>query len=62
MIAKIRELNLDDLKNVSGGVTLLATATKLPVSSSLTTQVMTTSIRPTTTVQTFTSSQMLAIW
>jgi hypothetical protein len=27
MTAKIRELNLDDLKNVSGGVTVLATAT-----------------------------------
>ena len=53
MIAKIRELNLDDLKNVSGGVTLLATATS--------TQTMVAPIRPiaTSTTQLSISSNLL---
>jgi hypothetical protein len=50
MIAKIRELNLDDLKNVSGGV---KTAMKVPAqtANAQVSQAMVAPSRPTASIQ-----------
>jgi hypothetical protein len=57
MIANIRELNLDDLKNVSGGVAVM-TASRVPVSAHAN-QAMAAPSRPSTTAHASVSIEQL---
>jgi hypothetical protein len=61
MIAKIRELNVDDLNAVSGGVKLGATAARVPTqpANAQANQVMAAPSRPATSIQTSVSLEQL---